>query len=232
MVGVLVATMLAAGLAWPIFRLRGPFFAIATLALTVVAAALANYFSFTGGPRGVSIPFNKQLFTDLTSYAWLMLGFLALAAAITVGLKRSRLGFYLLAVRDDEDAARAAGISPLQVKTFGLMLSAALTALGGGLFAEFVGFVDPSSAFSLDEVGIRLPLLALIGGVGTVPGPIIGALLMQPSAEYLRGTFGTQIPGLHLIILGILLILAALYFKHGVWGTVSHAARWVLVRGR
>jgi branched-chain amino acid transport system permease protein len=215
------AAAVAALLAWPLFRLRGPFFAIATLAVSAVALSLANYFSFTGGPQGISLPFQDSLFVEPAAYLWLMFGYCAAVVAIAQVVLRSALGYRLLAVRDDDAAARASGIDPLAVKTTGLVLSAALTAIGGGLFTSYVGFIDPASVFSLSEISVRLPLLALLGGIGTVSGPVIGALIVQPGADYLRGEFGTVAPGLHLVVLGALLIVFALFFKRGVHGAVT-----------
>ncbi|MGH2949444.1 MAG: branched-chain amino acid ABC transporter permease [Solirubrobacteraceae bacterium] len=230
-----IATLVAAALALPIFRLRGPFFAIGTLALNEVAFALANYFDFTGGPRGVSIPFQASLFPEPWKYAVLMFVFMAVVVAAALAIARSRLGYSLLAVREDEDAARAAGVNPLAVKTTGLLVSAAFTGIGGGLFALHVRFVDPPSLFELGEIGVRFPLLALIGGIGTIAGPVVGALLVQPGALYMRGELGSLGPGGHLIVLGALLILAAVFFKQGIVGTLAglHLGRRLgALRGR
>jgi branched-chain amino acid transport system permease protein len=222
---IATATLVALALAWPLFRLRGHFFAIATLALNEVAFALANYLEdLTGGPRGVSIPFAESVFEQPSAYCGLMFGYVVLVTAIALAISRSRLGYYLLAVREDEDAARAAGVDTLRVKTAGFAISAALTGLGGGLFAFFIRFVDPPSLFNLAEIGVRFPLLALIGGVGTVAGPVIGAMIVQPGAQYLRGELGDLGPGGHLIVLGALLVLAALFFKQGIVGTIARVA--------
>lgn len=219
-VGVAAASVLAVLLAWPIFRLRGPFFAIATLALTAVALALANFFTFTGGPRGVSIPFTESLFIERGPYLWLMFGYLAVVVAVAQVIARGRLGYSLFAVRDDEEAAKASGINPLTVKTVALLISAALTAVGGALFTMYIGFINPPSVFSIAEVSVRIPLLALLGGLGTLSGPVIGALVFQMAADYLRGEYSDVAPGAHLIILGVFLVLFALFFKNGIRGAL------------
>lgn len=221
LLGTAVAGLLAAALAWPIFRLRGPFFSIATLAISAVVLSLANYLDFTGGSQGLTIPFEDSPFVEPTAYVAMMFLYCAVVVAISLGVLRSGLGYRLRAVRDDEEAARALGISPLAVKTTALVLSAMLTGVGGGLYTTYLGFIDPHSVFSLSEVSVRLPLLALLGGIGTVSGPVIGALVVQPGADYLRGEFGAVAPGLHLVILGALLILFALFFKRGVHGAIQ-----------
>jgi branched-chain amino acid transport system permease protein len=232
----------AAGVAmlisWPTFRLRGPFFAIATLAFNEVAFVLANHFdSVTGGPRGLMIPFKagfeNMIFRDRWQYALLMFGFVAIVVGISVLLRRSRLGYYLLALREDEDAARAAGINVLAVKLWGMGISAALTSIGGTLFTMYLRFIDPPTLFTLPEVGVKFALLALIGGIGTIAGPVVGAVLIVPLENWLRAEFASALPGVSLAILGLLMVLAALFMKRGVIGAVESAiAAWRSREGR
>ncbi len=227
---MLPVAVLAAGVAmlisWPTFRLRGPFFAIATLAFNEVAFVLANHMeSLTGGPRGLMIPFKagfaNMIFRDRWQYAVLMFVFVALVVGISVALRRSRLGYYLLAVREDEDAARAAGINVLSVKLRGMALSAGLTAIGGTLFTMYLRFIDPPTLFTLQEVGVKFALLSLIGGIGTIAGPLLGAVLIIPFENWLRGAFADSLPGVSLAILGALMVLAALFMKRGVVGLIQ-----------
>jgi len=220
-IGIGISVVLAALVSWPLFRLRGPFFAIGTLALSEVAFALAYFFEWTGGTQGVQIPFLDRPITDQNVWVAIFFGFLAFCLAVSLGVIRSRLGYYLVAVRDDEDAASASGANPLMVKTIAFMISAALTALGGGLFVLYVGFLDPPSFLSALEVGAYIPLLALIGGVGTVVGPMIGAFLMNPGEAYLRGQLAGGTPGVSRLIVGLILIAVALYFREGIWGKLS-----------
>ena len=202
-----LAALVAMLISWPTFRLRGPFFAIATLAFNEVAFVLANHMeSLTGGPRGLMLPykagFAQMIFKDRWQYAVLMFVFVALVIGICVALRRSRLGYYLLAVREDEDAARAAGINVLSVKLRGMAISAALTAMGGTLFTMYLRFIDPPTLFTLQEVGVKFALLTLIGGIGTIAGPILGAVLIIPFENWLRGAFAESLPGMSLAILG------------------------------
>jgi branched-chain amino acid transport system permease protein len=226
----LLAAAISMLISWPTFRLRGPFFAIATLAFNEVAFVLANHMeSLTGGPRGLMIPFKagwaQMIFKDRWSYALLMFAFVALVVGITVALRRSRLGYYLLAVREDEDAARAAGIHVLRVKLHGMALSAALTSMGGTLFAMYLRFIDPPTLFTLQDVGVKFALLALIGGNGTVAGPFLGAVLIVPFENWLRGAFADSLPGASMAILGALMVLAALFMKRGVVGLIQDVWR-------
>lgn len=232
--GLLPAAALAAAVAsllsWPLFRLRGPFFAIATMAFTEVALALGNYMEWlTGGTRGMSIPFRlgfaNMIFRDRLSYALLMLGFAALCLLVVLAVNRSRLGYYLQAVRDNEQAARAAGISVLRVKLTGMAISAALTGIGGGLFYMQVRVADPTALLSLFDFGVKFALIALIGGLGTIYGPILGALVIIPLENWLRAELGGVLPGANLIVLSLCLILASLFMKHGIIGALADARR-------
>jgi branched-chain amino acid transport system permease protein len=225
---------LAAGVAmlisWPTFRLRGPFFAIATLAFNEVAFVLANHAeSLTGGPRGLMIPFRagfeNMIFRQRWQYALLMFGFAALVIGVCVWLRRSRLGYYLLAVREDEDAARAAGIDVLAVKLKGMALSAFLTSLGGTLFTMYLRYIDPPTIFTLPDVGVKFALLSLIGGIGTIAGPLLGAALIVPFENWLRAEFANALPGVSLAILGLLMVLAALFMKRGVVGAIEDGVK-------
>ena len=224
-----LAALVAVVISWPVFRLRGPFFAIATMAFTEVALALGNWAEpLTGGTRGLSIPFRlgfaNMVFRDRLSYALLMYGFLALVLLVALAVSRSRLGYSLQAVRDNEQAARASGIDVLAVKLAGMAVSAALTGIGGGLFMMFVRVADPAALLSLFDFGVKFALIALIGGLGTVYGPVLGALLVVPLENWLRAELGGVLPGANLIALSLLLILAALFLKHGIVGALRHGA--------
>ena len=231
------AALLAVLISWPTFRLRGPFFAIATLAFNEVAFVIANHFdSLTGGPRGILIPFKagfaNMIFKERWHYALLMFVFVALVIGITVILRRSRLGYYLLAVREDEDAARAVGINVLGVKLQGMALSAALTSIGGTLFAMYLRYIDPPTLFTLPEVGVKFALLSLIGGVGTIAGPLLGAALIIPFENVLRAELANWLPGMNLAILGLLMVLAALFMKRGIVGAFSDLMHKLRNKGR
>lgn len=237
-VGVVLCVVLAAVVSWPLFRLRGPFFSIGTLALSEVALALAYFFDFTGGTQGVHIPFKSRPITDQGVWVAVFFGFLAFCLAVSLWVIRSRLGYYLVATRDDEDAASASGANPLLVKTLAFMISGGLTGLGGGLFVLYVGFLDPPSFLSALEVGAYIPLLALIGGIGTLVGPMLGGLVMQPGEAYLRGQLAGGTPGVSRLVVGVILVVVALYFREGVWGKLSQlfsrfdVTRLVPKRGR
>jgi branched-chain amino acid transport system permease protein len=232
-VAVPIAMVVAGLTSWPTFRLRGPFFAMATLALNQVALVLATYFaSVTKGVQGITLPFKPSLrdlaFVDRWKYAALMLAFVGLTVAVTTVISRSKLGYALRAVREDDEAAAAVGFNVFRVKMQGILISAALTSIGGSLFAVFVRYVDPASVLNLPDVGVRIVLIALLGGVGTVMGPVLGALLFIPAITQLQAQLSSAPPGLNLVAVGLLLVLIPIALRRGIVGTaiaVFHSGR-------
>ena len=205
-------------ISWPAFRLRGPFFAIVTMAFNEVAFVLANYFdAFTGGPRGLVIPFRlglgNMIFRDRMSYALLMLGYLVVCLVTGIFVLRSRLGYYLQAVRDNEAAARACGVDVLRTKLAGMAVSAALTGAGGTLFAMYLRIVDPPTrAHSCGgRPEIRLDRSDRRRGHGLWPDA--RALFVIPLEGWLRVKRLAEAPGSHLIALGVILVLASLFMR-------------------
>lgn len=226
--GVIISILVALSISWPLFRLRGSFFAIGTLAFSEVALSLSLYFSWTHGAMGIQIPFNKLPIVDPKMWLLVFFGFLVFAMATSLFIIRGRLGYYMIAVRDDEATAAASGINPLRIKTIAFAISAALTSLGGSLYVLYLGNLDPRSFLSTLEVGSFIPLLALIGGLGTLVGPLIGAFFLEPGQTYLRGQFAGSLAGISQGTVGLVLILGALYFRQGIWGTLQNIWRWTL----
>jgi branched-chain amino acid transport system permease protein len=211
-------------------RLRGPFFILSTLAFAeVVRIGALNLSSLTGGPEGLSIaPMASvagMVFASKTTYAVLMLAYLVFVYAITKGLEASRFGYYLLAIRDNEDAAGAAGVNPLLGRTAAMALSAGLTGIGGSLFAQYFLYLDPTYVIS-PELSFQFALLPAVGGLGTAIGPILGSFLVTPLSELLRSHLGSAAAGLHLVIYSLGLIVVMLYFPAGLAGALNKLTRW------
>lgn len=224
--GIMISIAVAVAISWPLFRLRGSFFAIGTLAFSEVALSLTLYFSWTYGAMGVQIPFEKLPIVDQQVWLLVFFAYLAFCMGTSLYLIRGRLGYYMIAVRDDEATAAASGINPLTIKTIAFAISAALTSLGGSLYVLYLGNLDPRSFLSTLEVGAFIPLLALIGGLGTVVGPLLGAFFLEPGQTYLRGQFAGSLAGVSQGTIGLVLILAALYFRQGIWGAVQQFSGW------
>lgn len=224
-VGGLLAAVFGAVLALVCARLRGPFFILSTLAFAeVVRIGALNWVSLTGGPEGLSIPpvssLANMVFTSKTIYASIMLGYAIAIYAVTKALEASRFGYYLCAIRDDEDAAAAAGVNPLIGRTAAMALSAGLTGIGGSLFAQYFLYLDPTFLIS-PELSFQFALLPAVGGLGTAIGPVLGSLLITPLSELLRSYLGNAAAGLHLVIYSAGLILVMLYFPGGLAGAIA-----------
>lgn len=224
--------MFGAVLALICARLRGPFFILSTLAFAeVVRIGALNWSSLTGGAEGLSIMPSPDplgmVFASKTTYAALMLCYLVAVYAITKGLEASRFGYYLFAIRDNEDAAGAAGVDPLLGRTAALALSAALTGVGGSLFAQYFLYLDPTYVIS-PELSFQFALLPAVGGLGTAIGPVLGSFLITPLSELLRSYLGSSAVGLHLVIYSFGLIVVMLYFPSGLAGALERLTR----RGR
>jgi branched-chain amino acid transport system permease protein len=203
-------------------RLRGPFFVLASIAFAQVLLILAiQWVWLTGGSTGISVPyepgFATMTFTDRRSYAWLIGGFVVLLFLLTAWLSGRRLGFGAVAVRENIAAAESLGIDSTLVKLKMTVLSAMLTAVTGTLSAFYIAFIEPESSFNVTR-SIDFVLVAIIGGMGTAIGPVIGAVLVEVLHNGLRGALGSGHDGLYLVIYGGLLIVVMLFLPRGLVG--------------
>jgi branched-chain amino acid transport system permease protein len=226
-VGALLAGALGTTLALIGARLRGPFFILSTLAAAeVVRIGALNWASLTGGAEGIwitPVPGFANMIFPQTTYAALVLGYLAIVYAIIKLIEGSRYGLHMFATRDDEDAASAAGVNPLLARTGAMTVSAFLTAIGGSLFAQYFQYLDPTHVAS-PELSFQFALLPALGGLGTAIGPVLGAFAIMPMAELLRSYLGAVFQGLHLAIFGGFLIVVMLYFPGGIAGVLDRLA--------
>ena len=218
--GGVLAALTACAISYPCFRLRGPFFTLATIAFGEVIRILAIYFrDLTKGSVGLQIPFRPSfshfIFREKASYLYVALGFLVLTTGITWWIERAKLGHALVALREDEDAAEAVGINTHWTKLTAAMVSAFLTALGGTFYAQFVLFIEPYSVFSGD-ISTQLALVAIIGGIGTVSGPIVGSFIVTPISEFARAWLGGSFRGLHFLVYGLVLIGVVILLPRGI----------------
>ncbi len=216
--GMALAALFAAGWGWVVFRLRGPYFVLSTIAVAEMLRLVAiNWKSFTGGAEGLFIqslprPFGLNLFQRGVEF-YLGLSLLAFALLVAWWLSWSRFGYYLQAIREDQDSAMAMGINPTRYKILAFMASAALTAAAGVLFAIWISYFEPHIIFTI-ETSVELALMAYIGGAGTVFGPTIGALLLLSAGDVFRNYFREA----NLLIYGVLIILIVRFAPEGVVG--------------
>lgn len=230
-IGMFVGAAIAAGVAvvisYPCFRLRGPFFALATIALLEVFHTLAIHFrSVTGGSTGMMVPLQVgwewMIFRERLPSLLIAFGLMLLTLLVAYLLRSRRLGFYLVATRERESAAKAAGVGTVKVRIIAAAVSAALTSMVGTFHAMYLTFIDPESAFSL-ALSIQIAMFALIGGIGTVFGPLLGAIMLVPITEFARGYLGAEAIGLHGFVYGVVLVLVVLFIPDGLSGFLG---RW------
>ena len=209
-------------------RLRGPYFVIATIALSqVLLIAASRLRGLTSGSEGIPVPFRPGFWTlgiaDKSVWVWIVLTLAVLVFLVQVYLERSRRGFQLAAVREDEDAARSLGVPARRLKVAAIAISAAFTSVCGAFWAQYIGFVDPAYVFSVD-LSVRFALAAIIGGLGTALGPFVGAALVTTLEMSLRAQFGgigAQFVGTYLILYGTALIMIVRFAPRGLVGLIG-----------
>jgi branched-chain amino acid transport system permease protein len=209
-------------------RLRGSYFALVTLAFAEVFRISANAWSFTGGAAGVLVPLKLEAsnmqFADKRVAYWMALALVALVLLITHHLASSRFGAQLVAIRENEDAARALGVDTLTTKLKAIALSGAITAAAGCLYTQKFLYLDATIAYG-PWISVEALLAPIIGGIGTVFGPLLGAFLLLGLGEVTKtlfaNLFGGAWPGADLVVFGILLILCVAFAPRGLLGLVA-----------
>lgn len=220
LIGAVASVVVAAIIGYPSFRLRGPFFTLVTIAFAVVIRiAAVSAPDITKGSVGVSVPFRPSpqnfIFRETNEYALVALAFMAIMIGVSLWIERSRIGYYLSALREDEDAAQALGVNTTRYKLIALLMSAFFTSCAGTFYAQYIFYIEPFGIFSLD-FSVLLAMMAIIGGLGTVWGPVAGAFFVTPLGEILRARLGGELQGLHLVIYGTVLILMVILLPNGV----------------
>jgi branched-chain amino acid transport system permease protein len=220
-----VAVSAAGGalLSFPTMRLKGHYFALATLAFGEVLRAIANAWSgLTGGPAGISVPYKPEAglalmqFASARPYYFLMLIALVITTLTYWKISRSRLGYSLRAVKANVDSAEVIGIDTARTKILAATISAGLMGGCGVLYAQFNFFFDPDSIFSLVGISVRVALICIIGGIGTVAGPIIGACLLLPLEEIFNATLSGKGAGYSQLAYGVILVAIILVEPRGL----------------
>ena len=220
LMGVAVALACALLIGGVSFRLRGPYFVLATIAFAEVLRLIAkNLPEVTGGDVGVQVP---ALFHGNVNRAfyWAAVGLTAVAFATTVAISRARFGYYLMAIREDEDTALSVGIGAAKNKLAALLISAVLTALAGALYGSLFLYIVPDQVLALD-VSNEIAIVAMLGGAGTILGPVVGSVVLESAAELFKNFFKEA----HLLIYGVLLVVVVLFLPEGIIGTLGALLR-------
>jgi branched-chain amino acid transport system permease protein len=211
-------------IAYACFRygLKGAYFALVTIALTEGAVYVVSNWQAMGGAAGLRLDFEgnrpgAMQFEGKNEYFYIVLVLALLSILLTQWLARRRFGYRLVAVRENEDAAEALGVNTLQAKINATVVSAALTAIGGVFYMQYITYVGPRVVFG-EAVSVQILLYAIIGGLGTVWGPALGALVLVPTAEFARSQLGSSFQGAHLLVYGGVLVLVMLFMPNGIVG--------------
>jgi branched-chain amino acid transport system permease protein len=216
------------------YGLKGSYFALVTLAFAEVFRVVAVSVGFTGGGVGLMLPLRESFanlqFGSRKGYIVLVLGFVVAAMLVTAWLRRSRFGAQLQAVRDNEDAARALGIDPWAVKLGAITLSGAFMGAGGAFYVQVFQYIDPAIAFG-PASSVEALVAAIVGGIGTLWGPLFGAAVLHLLSELTRNLFGS-LPGLNMVIYGAVLVLIVMFLPHGLAGLGPSVRAWWRGRGR
>ena len=222
-------------IAIPTMRLQGHYFALATLAFGEVMRVIANVWtSLTGGPGGLSVPFVPPSFTAysfklLRPHAYIALVALIIVTVIFERIRRGAMGYRLCAIKQNAPAAEVIGIDTTRVKLQAAVISGVLTAMLGTLYAQIAVFFDPDTVFGIAGISIRIALIAIIGGVGTAAGPILGAFFIIPLEEIMNALLSSRAAGLSQLVFGVILIGVILWRPRG-FITVIDAVRARLSR--
>ena len=231
-IGIVAGGMVAMLASLPIgalcFRLRGPYFAIATIATAQVLMLLFLKFrDFAWGAEGTTLPNLGDAplmmqFDSKLAYYYLALALLAMGLAITWCIERSWMGYYLVAVGEDEDAAEAIGVDTLRIKRQIYLISAFLTALAGTFYVQYIYFIDPNVAFSFN-ISVEAALVSIVGGIGTLWGPVIGTVLLEATSALLQSWLGSGHGGVQLTVYSLILMAVILWRPAGLIGILTDA---------
>ncbi|MBV8425071.1 MAG: branched-chain amino acid ABC transporter permease, partial [Candidatus Eremiobacteraeota bacterium] len=226
--GGIVAMLASLPIGWLCFRLRGPYFAIATIATAQVLMLLFLKFrNFAWGAEGTTVPFlgNAPLmmqFSAKAPYYYIALGLLVIGLLVTWAIERSWMGNYLVAVGEDEDAAEAVGVNAPRIKRDIYLISAFLTALAGTFYVQYIYFIDPNTAFSFN-VSVEAALVSIVGGIGTLWGPVLGTILLEPTSALLQSWLGASHGGVQLTVYALILMAVILWRPNGLISLITDA---------
>jgi branched-chain amino acid transport system permease protein len=219
-VGVATSVFIAAVIGVPTLRLSGHYFSMATIAVAELVRLLVSNTEQLGGAQGLSGPPVPRTLLDLSfisalPYYYLFLAVLAAVLALTWQMERRRIGYYLRAIRDSERAARSLGAAAPRYKLYAYMLSAALTAVAGALYAVMFGFVDPESGLGI-LISVKMLIMAALGGAGMLLGPLAGAVILVPLEEISNNVLGGAGAGLTFVVYGAIIVMIARFQPGGI----------------
>ncbi|WP_194712839.1 branched-chain amino acid ABC transporter permease [Noviherbaspirillum soli] len=221
--GGLLAACISLTVGWSCFRLKGHYFAMATIAVAEIIQIVFTNWDFAGAAVGLNLPMEGGwkflIFADKEPYYYLALGLLLITLAVNYAIEKSYLGYYLRAIKDEPDAAQSLGVNLSLYKQIAFAISSFFTALGGSLYAHKELYIDPGSVLHTG-LSIKMALVSILGGVGTLLGPVIGAAVLTLIEEGTRMLFGGSGKGTDLVIYAALIVVIAVYYPAGVIGWI------------
>jgi branched-chain amino acid transport system permease protein len=233
-VGVCLSVAWSFVIGYPLFRLKGHYFAIATIATSLVLKDFFEVWNLVGASRGMEIPagrytspdFLRLIFREDVYYYYIILGFFLVGVLVINWFRTSRLGFQLRSIKDSEDVARSLGINVHWAKIKTYAIATAFVSAVGSFHACYVKNIEPEDTMSLD-ISILIALMAMLGGAGSLWGPIIGAAVLVPLKSYLKEWLGARVGlvGIDLVIYGAIIMVISAAQPRGIWGMVEQVRR-------
>jgi len=229
-VGGLIAALVAAAIGYPCSNLRGHYFAIASIAFGEIVRTHFNNWKLVGAAEGMTLPMLKESFENFMfhssklPYYYIMLAFLIISLVVCYIVATSKMGYYFRAIKESHDVAKVLGINVVWYRLIAIMISAFLTAMAGTFYAQYVLYLDPESVLIL-PISIQIVLISMLGGAGSIMGPVIGAAILMPVSEITRVMLGHKGTGIDMIIYGALITLISVYQPKGVWGLFSNIGK-------
>lgn len=224
--GGVVAALVAAAIGYPCSNLRGHYFAIASIAFAEIVRVHFNNWTLMNAAEGMSLPMLDESFVNFmfhsskVPYYYIMLAFLILALIVCYFVATSKMGYYFRAIKESHDVAEVLGVNVVRYRLIAIMISAFLSAMAGTFYAQYVLYIDPESVMLL-AISVQIVLLSMLGGAGSVMGPVIGAAVLIPIAEVTRVWLGHRGTGVDMLIYGFLITIISVYQPQGVWGLLS-----------
>jgi branched-chain amino acid transport system permease protein len=229
--GIAISVLLAVVVGYPTFRLKGHYFAIATIAVAEIIYTIVLNTEQLGAAVGIALPILPESWINMqfhgnhkTEYYYIILAFLSIALLTVYKIERSKMGYYFKAIKEDPDAARALGVNITNYKLLAFILSAVFTSMAGTFYAQYVLYIDPYSTIFL-MVSITMVLMAVLGGLGTLWGPLIGAAVLIAISETTRIMLGGSGQALDLMIYGFLVVAVAVFQPTGLMGMFNSLLR-------
>jgi branched-chain amino acid transport system permease protein len=230
MAGGVVAALMAAAIGYPCSNLRGHYFAIATIAFGEIVRIHFNNWKLVNAAEGITIPMmdeslaNFMFHSSKLPYYYIMLAFLLLALIVCYFVANSKMGYYFRAIRESHDVAEVLGVNVVRYRLIAIMVSAFLSAMAGTFYAQYILYIDPESVMLL-AISVQIVLISMLGGAGTIMGPVIGAAILLPISELTRIWLGHKGTGVDMLIYGFLITLISVYQPQGIWGLFANIGK-------